>query len=182
MYPVPSPVAPFAAQRNPFIGLSGTDLRLLEVLTWLCRTAGKKLGRPIGRAYPSQAWLAAHVGACRSHVSERLQRLYRLGYIRVIRRRREEGVWKSNLYELVNRKAWRMARLSALFSSICNHVGSSRHKHSFGEKISGSESQKSTHGHLFRAIPWVPMTEEALEERRRVLRRQLEELRARGLA
>jgi hypothetical protein len=181
MHPTAVTVPGLIELRNPFWALSGTDLRLLETLAFLARKAGKRLGRSLAMAYPSQAWLAAHVGACRSYVSERLQRLEAKGMIRIVRRRREEGVWKSNLYQIVSKKVWRLNALSACISKVSNHVGSSRHKPTFGGVTSGEKKTQTVFGKLFSGIGPVRMTDEQLEERRLRLRSQQEELKAKGL-
>ncbi len=90
--------------------LKGADWSVLTAISWRAD--------PTGYAWPSEEDIAAFTGLARPTVSKSVARLRRLGYLKIIERRRRRGQWPGNSYQVIRR-----APIEPILEvSPCNHV------------------------------------------------------------
>lgn len=86
--------------------LTGNQLNILDDLLGLIQSNATKRHVHSGYAWCSEEWLASQSGICRVTVSRTIQTLQHLGLIRCTHRRKVNGHWTTNLYQL-GPKLWR---------------------------------------------------------------------------
>ena len=89
-----------ALPKDVMVQLNTTDIRCMELLRDMIIRHGKKNPSKKEYACPGQEWLSQRLDRCRQSISESVQKLSRLGILRVTQRRPVRGMWSSNLYRL----------------------------------------------------------------------------------
>jgi DNA-binding MarR family transcriptional regulator len=90
--------------------LRSIDAGLLDQLAFLSRLRSRQ--SPKGAAYctPGRKYLAGAVGVSVATVTRHTRRLVELGVLVKRQRRPVDGKWQTNIYSLVGRGAWLVAR------------------------------------------------------------------------
>jgi len=86
--------------KDVMVQLNTTDIRCMELLRDMIIRHGKKNPSKKEYACPGQEWLSQRLDRCRQSISESVQKLSRLGILRVTQRRPVRGMWSTNLYRL----------------------------------------------------------------------------------
>ncbi len=100
--------------------LSSIDLKVLEQLAFLCRLKARE--RPGGAAWchPGRRWLAERLRCSVSTVSRHVCKLRRLGVLDKFQPRPRGGIWRTNVYRLLSRRSWRLARIGVLIERVAH--------------------------------------------------------------
>lgn len=86
--------------RDITIQMTATDQRVMDLLSDMIIRSGKKNPSKKEYACPGERWIGLRLDRCRQTISEAVQKLKRLGIIRVAQRRPVNGEWSTNLYRL----------------------------------------------------------------------------------
>lgn len=123
--------------------LDGLDIRLLELLRFLCGCQAKK--SPIGARYccPSELYLAGKLDVCRKTISLHVVKLRKLGVLSVTHRRQIRGVWQTNLYKIISSCWWRLGQVLQQFRKQSHRAQSLEHKAYPMREILNSETPAS---------------------------------------
>lgn len=103
---MPAPLSPAELWRQ----LKSIDFLILDHLAYLSRLRAAHSPKRAHYATPGRAWLAAKAGVSVSTITRHTTRLKALGLLDKRQRRPVEGKWQTNLYVLVGRAAWIVAR------------------------------------------------------------------------
>lgn len=102
--------------------LSSIDLKILDELAFLCRCKAKTnlSGKPW--CHPGRVWLAQRLRCSVVTISRHVSKLRRLGVLDAFQPRKVHGRWQTNVYRLVSRAAWRMARIRVLIERVAHRT------------------------------------------------------------
>jgi predicted transcriptional regulator len=123
-YTVPHQRYPKELERR----LNGSDLKILNFIGYLCKQTAKRSPSGAQYCFPSEATIAERVGICREEVSRHVNKLSMLGILKIVHRRKEHGVWRSNLYKIISWEGWRLSRVAAVIHKSLDHVRKTSHK------------------------------------------------------
>ncbi len=86
--------------RDITIQLTATDHRNMDLISDMVERSAKKNPSKKGYVCPGEEWIAQRLGRCRQAISESVQKLHKLGILKVINRRKIKGHFQTNLYKL----------------------------------------------------------------------------------
>ena len=117
----------FSLPSNLRSELTASQFKIIYLILDLCQIRHKNYPGQSIYVMPSERWIAQKIGISREWVSKSLQKLQEVGLIIITRRRKERGVWRTNLYRL-GHVLWRCLKFTSYcFSSVFNHVNKSSH-------------------------------------------------------
>ena len=96
--------------QSVFAQLRTVDAGLLDELAFLSRLRRAETRGRASYATPGRVWLARRLGVSVRTVSRHVSALVGLGLVERTQRRPVSGKWQTNLYVLVSRGAWLVAR------------------------------------------------------------------------
>lgn len=93
----------------------------------MCKAQGKKNKGGAWYCFPGEMWIGKKIGRSRVHISRSVNRLKKAGLIDIIRRRKVQGHWQTNLYRLSLSTMRALGQLKHWFSSVFCRVTSPLH-------------------------------------------------------
>lgn len=100
---------------------------MTDLLVSLMQSTHRKSQSGAYYAFPSERWIGERLGYCRTHVSECITQMTKLGLIDTLHRRKVNGYWQTNLYRIGYVLAQALKCVSACISSVAHRVGKSLH-------------------------------------------------------
>ncbi len=100
--------------------LSSIDLKILDELAFLCRLKQRESQSGAAWCHPGRRYLATKLRRSIVTISRHVSKLRRLGVLDAFQPRPRHGRWQTNVYRLISRHSWRLARIRVLIERVAH--------------------------------------------------------------
>jgi hypothetical protein len=113
--------------------LSRAEITVADLILDLCRYTAAKQPSHAFYTCTGQKFLAARIGVTREWISKCVNKLQRLGILRITRRRKVNEQWQTNIYRVGEalKKGWKTAKSLFLLAKFrvnsSAHIGTKKH-------------------------------------------------------